>query len=134
MSDLCAIKGRKKRKKEGNRFADEEATKARARGSAADGLLNIIFSARENFSLFRSPTVVVGAFPRRSMRGRRAERFPLLSVSASTYRLACSRTRRAAPLFVLSFVKLDEISLLGAFPSFLFSSSLPRVVVDGRVD
>lgn len=46
---------------------------SRARGSAG-GLLNIIFSARENFSLFRSPTVVVvaAAFPRRIDTGRDA--------------------------------------------------------------
>lgn len=100
---------------------------SRARGSAG-GLLNIIFSARENFSLFRSPTVVVvaAAFPRRIDTGRDAggekkKEFPS-SLSFRSYVLtACSRrTRRAAPLFVLSFVKLDERSRLGVPSSFLF--------------
>lgn len=55
------------------------------------------------------------------MREERKKEFPS-SLSFRSYVLtACSRrTRRAAPLFVLSFVKLDERSRLGVPPSFLF--------------
>lgn len=94
-------------------------------------LLNIIFSARENFSLFRSPTIVAVAvvFSRGQAWDERwrgefpLSPFPLLRADCVLSRGA----RRAAPLLVLSFVNLDERSRLGAPPSFLlFFSSSPR--------
>lgn len=115
----------------------EEMAKWRARASSGRSetestgrLLNIIFSTRENFSLFRSPTIVAVAVVFQEDRhgttgGERS--FPFLRFRSYDVPTACSRgARRAASLLVLSFVNRREISL--KVPSFLhsFFSSSPR--------
>lgn len=89
-------------------------------------LLNIIFSTRENFSLFRSPTIVAVVFQEDRHGTTGGERsFPFLRFR-SYVPTACSRgARRAASLLVLVVCQpRREISLKA--PSFLhsfFSSS-----------
>jgi len=103
------------------------ASSERSETKSTGRLLNIIFSARENFSLFRSPTIVgitdAVVFSRgQTWEERRIPPFHRFRFYVPT---ACSRdARRAAPLLVLSFVNLDERSRLGLPPLFLFSSSL----------
>lgn len=119
-------KGRKSQSRGNGEWAADGAKRNRRNGR----LLNIIFSARENFSLFRSPTIVAVAvaviFSRGQEREEERRNFPFLRFRFYVP-TACSRgTRRATPLLVLSFVNLDERSRLGDPPSFLFFSSSPR--------
>lgn len=112
-----------------------EQTDGARRSHRSARLLNIIFSARENFSLFRSPAIVAVVFSRERARGderrrgeERRENFPFRRFRSLYVPTACSRgARRAAPLLVLSFVNHDERSRLGG-PSlrFFFFSSSPR--------
>lgn len=140
VSDLRTTSRRKEGEGNKERKSQSRGNGEMEQAQAADGarrdrparLLNIIFSARENFSLFRSPTIVAAAavvFSRGQAWDERGEEenFPFLHFR-SYVPTACSRgARRAAPLLVLSFVNLDERSRLGSSPplspSFPFSFS-----------
>lgn len=111
------------------------ASSERSETESTGRLLNIIFSTWENFSLFRSPTIVAVAVVFQEDRhgttgGERS--FPFLRFR-SYVPTACSRgARRAASLLVLSFVNLDERSRLRP-PPFFIPFFLPPRVVDDQV-
>jgi len=106
----------------------------RSETKSTDRLLNIIFSTRGNFSLFRFS----------DHRHRRRRLFKKTGIEWERRRgeflrfrfyvsTACSRgARRDAPLLVLSFVNLDERSRLRPPPLYSFFF-LPPLVVDDQV-
>lgn len=124
MSDLYARReGRKSGKERGSRSEKKRRNRENeSEGIAIDRLLNIIFSARRNFSLFRFPSSPSPPFQERWKRetesGER-EDFPPLRFRFYTCRLRTALADAVALLLVLSFVKPDERSRLEA-PSFLF--------------
>lgn len=131
-------KGRKERKSQsrGNGEMEQSASSGRSETESTGRPLNIIFSARENFSLFRSPTIVAAAvFSRgQSWDERRRKEFPLSPFPLLRADCVLSRcqTRRAVTRPVVCQPR-REISLKGDPPSPFVPFFLFPYVVDDRV-